>query len=181
MPILGLSQGAQPIIGFNYGARQYGRVKETFKATAVAGTAISAIGWLVVHIWPSQLIGLFNPKDTELIALTTHAMIIYFAMLPVLGFQIMGSTYFQAVGKPIPSTILSLSRQVLIFIPLLLVLPRFWGIEGVWRTPPISDLLAVLLTATLIFFEMRHINKLERADKKREDEGDLAGACTDTP
>ena len=181
MPILGLSQGAQPIIGFNYGARQYGRVKETFKVAVFAGTAISVVGWLIVHIWPSQLIGMFTRDDAELIALTTHAMIIYFALLPVLGFQIIGSTYFQAVGKPIQSTILSLSRQVLIFIPLLVILPRFWGIEGVWRTPPISDLLAVLLTATLVFFEMRHINKLERAKKLCEDDGDLAGACTDAP
>jgi Na+-driven multidrug efflux pump len=108
-------------------------------------------------------------------------MIIYFAMLPVLGFQIIGSTYFQAVGKPVQSTILSLSRQVLIFIPLLLILPRFWGIEGVWRTPPISDLLAVLLTATFIFFEMKKINEMEKREKAWGDEGDLAGACTDTP
>ncbi|HAA09962.1 MAG TPA: MATE family efflux transporter [Syntrophomonas sp.] len=181
MPILGLSQGAQPIIGFNYGARQFGRVKETFKVAVFAGTAISVLGWLVVHIWPAQLIALFNPKDAELIALTTHAMIIYFAMLPVLGFQIIGSTYFQAVGKPVQSTILSLSRQVLIFIPLLLILPRFWGIEGVWRTPPISDLLAVLLTATFIFFEMKKINEMGKREKAWGDEGDLAGACTDTP
>lgn len=184
MPILGLSQGAQPIIGFNYGARQYGRVKETFKVAVFAGTAISVIGWLIVHIWPSQLIGLFTRDDAELIALTTHAMIIYFAMLPVLGFQIIGSTYFQAVGKPIQSTILSLSRQVLIFIPLLVILPRFWGIEGVWRTPPISDLLAVLLTASLILLETKNINKLEREyenrhDQTRDNEEELASACTD--
>jgi putative MATE family efflux protein len=186
MPILGLSQGAQPIIGFNYGARQYGRVKETFKVAVFAGTAISVVGWLIVHIWPSQLIGMFTRDDAELIALTTHAMIIYFALLPVLGFQIIGSTYFQAVGKPIQSTILSLSRQVLIFIPLLVILPRFWGIEGVWRTPPISDLLAVLLTATLILFEMKNISTLERANENRDDQDwdddddeELPSACTD--
>ena len=184
MPILGLSQGAQPIIGFNYGARQYDRVKETFKVAVFAGTAISVIGWLIVHIWPAQIIGLFTRDDVELIALTTHAIIIYFAMLPVLGFQIIGSTYFQAVGKPIQSTILSLSRQVLIFIPPLVILPRFWGIEGVWRTPPIADLLAVLLTGTLILFEMKNIKKLEEADKDRNNQvwdhdEELASACTD--
>ena len=127
-----------------------------------AGTAISVIGWLIVHIWPAQIIGLFTRDDVELIALTTHAIIIYFAMLPVLGFQIIGSTYFQAVGKPIQSTILSLSRQVLIFIPLLVILPLFWGIEGVWRTPPIADLLALLLTGTLILFEMKKHKKTRR-------------------
>lgn len=181
MPILGLAQGAQPIIGFNYGARQYGRVKETLKTAIVAGTAIAVTGWLVVHIWPSQIIGLFTRNDTQLIALTTHAMVIYFALLPVLGFQILGSTYFQAVGKPVQSTILSLSRQVLIFIPLLLILPRLWGIEGVWRTPPISDLLSVLLTGTFVFFEMKKISRLEKSGAGWGDEGDLTSTCTDTP
>lgn len=184
MPILGLSQGAQPIIGFNYGARQYGRVKETLKVAILAGTTIAVIGWLAISIWPTQLIGLFTRDDTELIALTTHAMSLYFALLPVVGFQVIGSSYFQAVGKPIQSTILSLSRQVLIFIPLLVILPRFWGIEGVWRTPPISDLLAVLLTATLILLEMKNMSKLERANESRndkdwDDKEELASACTD--
>jgi len=180
MPILGLAQGAQPIIGFNYGARQYGRVKETFKTAVVAGTAIAVTGWLVVHLWPQQIIGLFTRDDQELIALTTHAITIYFLMFPVIGFQIIGSNYFQAVGKAVQATVLSLSRQVLIFIPMLLILPRFWGIEGVWRTPPISDLLSVLLTATFVIFEMRRIGRLEKSSPSRQDEGDLAGACTDT-
>lgn len=159
MPILGLSQGAQPIIGFNYGARQYSRVKETLKTAIMAGTGIALVGWLAVEMWPAQIIGLFTRNDVELIALTSHAMTIYFAMLPVLGFQIIGSTFFQATGKPIQATILSLSRQVLMFIPLLLILPRFWGIEGVWRTPPISDTLAVLLTASMVFWELRKMSR----------------------
>jgi len=181
MPILGLAQGAQPIIGFNYGARQYGRVKETFKIAVMAGTAIAGTGWLAVHIWPSQIIGLFTRDDQELINLTTHAIKIYFLMFPVIGFQIIGSNYFQAVGKALQATILSLSRQVLIFIPMLLILPRLWGIEGVWRTPPISDFLSVLLTGTFIFFEMRKISRLEKRGREWEDEDDLASACTDTP
>lgn len=180
MPILGLSQGAQPIIGFNYGARQYGRVKEALKTAILAGTAIALVGWLLVHLWPSQIIGLFTRDDTELIALTSHAMVIYFAMLPVLGFQVIGSTYFQAVGKPVQSTVLSLSRQVLIFIPLLLILPQFWGIEGVWRTPPISDILAVLLTGAFIAFEMKKISQPTQDDNTWEDGSELATACTDT-
>lgn len=102
-------------------------------------------------------------------------------MFPVIGFQIIGSNYFQAVGKALQATILSLSRQVLIFIPMLLILPRLWGIEGVWRTPPISDFLSVLLTGTFIFFEMRKISRLEKRGREWEDEDDLASACTDTP
>ncbi|GAB6178749.1 MATE family efflux transporter [Desulfotomaculum defluvii] len=159
MPILGISQGAQPIIGYNYGARQYQRVKETLKIAIIASTAIALAGYLVLIIWPTEIVGLFS-TDKQLIALTVHAMMIFFTMLPVLGFQIISSTYFQAVGKAKESAILSLSRQVLLFIPLLLILPHFWGIDGVWRTAPIADFLAVILTATVIYLEMRKLGKV---------------------
>lgn len=157
MPIVGLSQGAQPLIGFNYGARQYDRVKETMKIAVIAGSLIAVAGFTVINIWPVQIVGLFSKGDTALTEMTTQAMRIFFALFPVVGFQIICSNYFQAVGKPVQSTILSLSRQVLLFIPLLLILPNFWGINGVWRTAPISDGLAVLLTAALIFFEMKNL------------------------
>lgn len=163
MPIVGLSQGAQPIIGFNYGAKEYTRVRETLKKAVIAGTSFALIGTFVVHLWPNQIIGLFSKDDVALTAMTSHAMLIYFTMLPVLGFQIICSNYFQAVGKPIQSTILALSRQVILFIPLLLILPHFWGIDGVWRAAPISDGIAVLLTGTLIFFEMKALRKSEQS------------------
>ncbi|MDD2586538.1 MAG: MATE family efflux transporter [Syntrophomonadaceae bacterium] len=157
MPVLGLSQGAQPIIGFNYGARQYGRVKETWKKAVWAGTCIALVGYLAIRIWPTPLVELFSNGDTALTVMTTHAMMIFFAVLPVIGFQVISSTYFQAVGKARQSAVLSLSRQVLFFIPLLLVLPHFWGIDGVWRTAPIADLLSVILTTIFIFSEMRKL------------------------
>ncbi|TEB14783.1 Multidrug export protein MepA [Pelotomaculum sp. FP] len=157
MPIVGLSQGAQPLIGFNYGARQYDRVKETVKIAVIAGTCIAVAGYTVIHIWPVQIVGLFSKGDTALTEMTSQAMRVFFALFPVVGFQIICSNYFQAVGKPVQSTILSLSRQVLLFIPLLLILPNFWGINGVWRTAPIADGLAVLLTATLIYLEMKNL------------------------
>lgn len=159
MPILGISQGAQPIIGYNYGAHQFERVKETLKIAVIASTIIALVGYLVLRVWPTEIISLFS-KDIQLVTLTTHAMMIFFAMLPVIGFQIICSTYFQAVGKARESAILSLSRQVLLFIPLLLILPHFWGIEGVWRTAPIADSLAVILTATVIYLEVRKLNKV---------------------
>ncbi|MGI6412684.1 MAG: MATE family efflux transporter [Syntrophomonadaceae bacterium] len=161
MPVLGLAQGAQPIIGFNYGARQYKRVIETWKMAVLAGTAITLTGYVVIRIWPEQLIGLFSDGDTALTALTAHAMLIFLAMIPLVGFQIISSTYFQAVGKARQAAILSLSRQVLFFIPLLVFLPRIWGIEGVWRTAPIADVLSIAFTATLIYFEMKNLNQAE--------------------
>lgn len=160
MPILGLAQGAQPIIGFNYGAQQYKRVKEIWKKAVLAGTCIAAAGYLAIHIWPEQLTGLFS-NDIALTALTTHAMLTFMAMFPIIGFQIISSTYFQAVGKARQAAVLSLSRQVLFFIPLLLILPHFWGIEGVWRTAPIADTLSIMLTAALIYREMRKLSENE--------------------
>ena len=176
MPILGFWPGAQPIIGYNYGARQYDRVKGTLRVAVIAATCIALAGYLVLRLWPTQIIGLFSRNDTELITLTSHAMSIYFALLPVIGFQIICSGYFQAVGKALQSTILGLSRQVLLFIPLLLLLPRWWGIEGVWRTAPIADAISVLLTAALIHLEMRGLGK-EPADPEMEGAVELSAGC----
>ena len=153
MPVLGVAQGAQPIIGYNYGARQYKRVEDTWKLAVMAGTGIALTGYLILHIWPEQIVGLFSEGDWQLTALTTHAMLVYLALIPIVGFQIVSSTYFQAVGKARPAAVLSLSRQILFFIPLLLILPRFWGIEGVWRAAPIADILAVSLSATMMFLK----------------------------
>lgn len=157
MPIIGISQGAQPLIGFNYGARQYDRVKETLKKSVIAATCIALTGYAAIHIWPTEIVGLFTKNDPALVQMTSRAMLVYFALFPVIGFQMQCSNYFQAVGKPIQSTILNLSRQVLLFIPLLLILPHFWGINGVWRTAPIADGLSVLLTAMLIYMEMKNL------------------------
>lgn len=159
MPVLGVGQGAQPLIGYNYGARQYKRVEDTWKLAVMAGTGIALLGYLVLHIWPEQIVGLFSEGDRELISLTTHAMLVYLALIPIVGFQIVSSTYFQAVGKARQAAVLSLSRQVLFFIPLLLILPRFWGVEGVWRAAPIADIMAVTLSATMMFFEMRNLKR----------------------
>lgn len=159
MPIIGIGQGAQPLIGFNYGARQYHRVKETLNKAVISGMAVALVGYAAIHIWPTQIVGLFSKGDTALTVMTVQAMLVFLAFMPTVGFQIPCASYFQAVGKPVQSTILSLSRQILLFIPLLLILPRFWGIDGVWRTAPISDILSVLLTAALIFREMKRLPK----------------------
>lgn len=165
MPIVGISQGAQPIIGYNYGAHQYQRVKETLKIGTIAGTVIAVVGLVVIRIWPVEIASLFG-DDKELIALTAHAMLIFFAMFPVVGFQIVNANYFQAVGKAREAAFLSLARQVLFFIPLLLILPRYWGIEGVWRTAPIADLFSTIFTAVFILREVKKLNTKTAAQSK---------------
>ncbi len=165
MPVLGVSQGAQPIVGFNYGARQYHRVKETWKTAVLAATAISLAGFIAIRIWPVQLVGLFSQGDTVLTELTVHAILIYLAMIWIVGFQVISSTYFQAVGKARQAAVLSLSRQILFFIPALLILPHFWGLKGVWISAPTADVLAVCLTAVMMYFEMRNLEEQEGSKK----------------
>ncbi|HZK02374.1 MAG TPA: MATE family efflux transporter [Anaerovoracaceae bacterium] len=163
MPVIGISQGAQPIIGFNYGAKELGRVKSTLKLSAVVATFLVSIGYVVSRLWPTQLIGLFN-KNQELIDLGSHACGIFFMFLPLLGLQVIGSGYFQAIGKPVQATILSLSRQVIIFIPLLFVLPFYYGLDGIWRAAAISDVGAFVLTGIWLWYEINRLNKAEKAD-----------------
>lgn len=167
MPAMGISQGAQPIIGYNYGAKKYGRVKDTLKLAIISATTIVTLGFLVSVLWPNQLISLFNEKP-ELIQLGTHAMGIFFKFLPLIGVQLMSASYFQAVGKPHQATILSLSRQVFIFIPLLVILPMRWGLEGIWWSSPISDIAAFVVTGIWLWVEIRYLSKSEELYNKKD-------------
>ena len=163
MPAMGIAQGAQPILGFNKGAEQYKRVKETLITAACAATTIIIVGYTVSRIWPAQLIGLFN-KNPELIASGVYSMGIFFKFIPLVGVQMLGSSYFQAVGKAKQATILGLSRQVLIFIPLLIILPYYKGLDGVWWSAPLSDLGAFILTGIWLLFEIRQLNNIKGTD-----------------
>ena len=158
MPIFGITQGAQPIVGYNYGARQFGRVKRTWQLAVLAATAIAVVGFLVMIFFPAQVIGLFAPRDEELLAVGCRAMRLAVIVLPLVGFQIVSASYFQSVGKPKQAMLLMLSRQVLLLIPAVLILPSFLGLDGVWLALPLSDFLASLVTGTCILFELRHLN-----------------------
>ena len=164
MPIFGINQGSQPIIGYNYGAQKYDRVKHALKSAILAATAITTTGFIIIQLFPRQLISVFN-KDPELIAIGVHGIRVYLFMLPIVGFQIVSSNYFQAIGKAKISIFLGLSRQVIILIPLLFILPRFFGLNGVWISGPSSDAIASIITAIFLFIEIRHLNKLHGEDK----------------
>lgn len=163
MPIFGLNQGAQPIVGYNYGARKFGRVKKTWQLAVMAATMIALTGFSVMMFFPVQMIHVFNRDNEELLKLGCHAIRLAVIMLPLIGFQIVSATYFQAVGKPKQAMLLMLSRQVLLLIPAVLILPRFFGLDGVWLALPISDFLASLTTGTCIFFELRHLTERHQA------------------
>lgn len=157
MPIFGINQGSQPIIGFNYGAGEYKRVKSALKLAVAAGTAVATLGFILTQFYTVGLIKIFN-DDPELIKFTTTGMKIFLAMLPLVGFQIVSSNYFQAVGKAPKSMFLSLLRQVIVLIPMLIILPKYLGLTGVWLAGPISDFTASIVTAVFLYNEMKHLN-----------------------
>ncbi len=162
MPILGISQGAQPIIGFNYGAKQIERVKETMIKAIIFGSCVALFGYIILHVWTIEIVSFFVSKQDQnfdyLMQLTPHAIRIFFATFPFVALQVIGSTYFQATGKAMKATVLSLSRQVLIFIPFLLILPKYLGIEGIWWASPISDILSVMITSSFLYVEWRRLS-----------------------
>jgi len=111
---------------------------------------------------------MFNSKDTELISIGSHAMKTFLIFMPIIGFQIVASNYFQAVGKPLQASLLSLSRQVLILIPAMLILPRYFGLDGVLYAGPLSDIVSSLITGLLLFFELKHLDNKHRSMQIKE-------------
>lgn len=158
MSIFGINQGAQPIIGYNYGAKQFDRVKKTLFLAIGSATAIVLFGFAVVRIFPEQLVMLFTKDDKELISMTVDGMKIFLLALPIIGFQIVSSSYFQAIGKPKQSVLLGLSRQVIILIPATLILPTFYGLKGVWMAAPTSDILSSILTTFFLVQAIKNLN-----------------------
>lgn len=158
MPIFGINQGVQPIIGYNYGAGRYDRVKEAYIRSVIIATGIVVLGWIATRLFPEQLVSMFNNEDEELIRFGTHAIKRFMIFLPLIGFQIVSSNYFQAVGKPRHSALLGLSRQVLILIPALIILPRFFGIDGILAAGPLSDLISAVVTGIFIIIEMKKLD-----------------------
>ena len=155
MPIFGLNQGSQPIIGFNYGAKQYDRANKAFKISALISIVILTAGWVLVQLSPETVIGMFN-KDPKLMDISVNGIRIYLFMIPIIGISITGSNYIQSVGKAKIATVLSLLRQVILLIPMILILPNFFGLNGVWYASPISDFLS-----TALFQLPNHISLVE--------------------
>jgi putative MATE family efflux protein len=155
----GINGGVQPIIGYNYGARQPARVRQAAIFAIGAATAVFTLGFAVVQIFPQSLVFLFAGKSAELIDMSSYALRRVLMCMPLVGFQIVSSGYFQAVGKPRHSIFLSLSRQVLFLIPLLYAMPALFGLTGLWFAPAAADLLAAVVTAVFFAREMRSLGK----------------------
>jgi len=144
-PVLGVTQGFLPIAGFNYGAKDTVRVKQTINTSIIFGTAIATLIFILIMIYPTELVSVFT-EDKDLLRLTPNALIIAFLATPVITTQLIGSAYFQAAGKAFPALFLTLLKQGIFLIPLVFILPKFYGINGVWMSFPIADILATFVT-----------------------------------
>ncbi|QYE96748.1 MATE family efflux transporter [Paraclostridium sordellii] len=165
MPIFGLNQGAQPIIGFNFGAAKYDRANKAFKLSAIVAVIIMTTGWLLIQTVPQLIVGMFN-RDPKLMEMSVTGAKIYLLMLPIIGVSITGSNYIQSIGKAKTAIILSLLRQVIILIPMILILPKFLGLDGVWYAQPVSDFLATVITIIILYREFKSQQKVNREEQE---------------
>lgn len=159
MPVFGLNQGSQPVIGYNYGACQFDRVKRALLTAVLVASTITVLGFVVAMTVPSQFVRLFDPDNDRLAEMGAHAIRLSLMMFPVIGFQVISAGYFQAVGKPKHALVLALSRQVLILIPAILLLPVWFGLDGVWAALPMADSLSATITGLCLFIELRHLDR----------------------
>lgn len=161
--MVGLAQGSQPILGFNYGARQYRRVRKTLLTSSAILFVIGTLFWCFFQFFPSEAILIFGNGDALYMKYATHFLTTFLFMIPILGFQGLAANYFSAIGQPLKGVLLSMSRQIFLFIPLCLLLPNFLGLEGIALAAPISDLLACILSVVLVFFSFQKMKKAENS------------------
>lgn len=158
MFVMGLNQGMQPIAGYNYGSGQYDRLMRVLNIAIIWATIITSTGWLLAMIIPRQLARLFT-TDAQLMEASAEAIRYNMLAFPIIGFQMVITNFFQCIGKVRISIFLSLSRQLLLLLPLLLILPLFFNLNGVWASLPASDALASLIAFAVMTWFMRKIKK----------------------
>ena len=167
MPSFGLVQGMQPIVGFNYGAKNYDRAIKTFKLSLLSSSVFFIVGALLIQFVPQVLVGMFN-RDPQLMDITVNGLRKYSFALPIIGISIVGTNYIQSSGKAKVAMVLSLLRQVIILIPMILILPKFLGLNGVWFAQPTADIIASAITAIVLIKEIRSYKEDNNKAKELE-------------
>ena len=171
--IVGLAVGAQPILGYNYGAEKYDRVKQTLKTTLKVSLVISTIAFILFQTIPDKLIGLFGGGDELYIEFACLSFRIYLMLVIFNGVQVPSGIFFQAIGKSVKSAILSLSRQILFLIPAMIILGKIFKIKGVLYAGPLADSLAFILSIILIIHELNVMKKPKSIPENRQEEINL--------
>ncbi len=158
--VIGLAQGSQPIESFNYGAKNYSRVRKTYMVTIRAAFVVSAIAWILFQTVPKQLLGLFGQGSEEYYQFGTRFFRIFLFFTWVNCIQPATSQFFASVGKPMRGMFVSLTRQIIFLIPMILILPIFWGIDGIFFAGPVADLLAAIVASVMVGIEFKDMKKL---------------------
>ena len=160
MVTIGVCQGMQPIAGYNYGAQNYNRMLEVLKLAAIAGTAVCAVGFLIAMVFPRACARMFT-TDEVLIAHSVVAMRYIMAVFIIIGAQMVITNFFQSIGKAKISIFLSLSRQLIFLVPLLAILPKHMGLNGVWLAMPLSDAIAAIMAYAMLWFYIKRLKNLQ--------------------
>lgn len=155
--LVGIATGAQPIIGYNYGAKNFERVKKAFDIALVASEIVSVIAFLVFQFTPMSVVSVFGSEEGLYNEFAVMSFRVFLMLCPLTGFQTVAAIYLQAIGKPVKSAILSLSRQIIFFVPTIIILPLFLGVTGALWTGPVADGLAFVLALGLILYERKQL------------------------
>ncbi|RCW37563.1 MATE family efflux transporter [Marinilabilia salmonicolor] len=161
MSIVALNMAGQPIIGYNYGARNFSRVRQTLKTSIIFATAIAVVSWVLIQSFPGAVISLFVSDSPEIMRYGVEGLRYFLIALPIVGYQIVVGNYFQSVGKAGKAIFVTLLRQVLVLIPLLIVLPRSLGLLGVWIAAPLADTVSGVVSALFLVYEWRRLKRQE--------------------
>ncbi len=162
----GFNQGMQPIVGYNYGAKQYGRVITTLKYTIICATTVTTIAFLIGFFFPHEVAAAFvdssrSATDRAMVEVVAQGLGIAMLVFPFVGFQIVAGSFFQYIGRAPLAMFLSATRQLLFLLPMLLILPKKYGAIGAWASMPIADTCAILVAGTLLFFQVRKLRRME--------------------
>ncbi len=160
---LGIGIGSQPIFGFNKGANQPKRVRKTFLVAAASATTVAVLGWLVCQLFPGAILSLFGTEDPQFNLFAERCLRIYMLGIFAAGFQVVSTSYFQSTGQPLKASILSMLRQLLLLIPLILILPLRFGLSGILYAGPAADIISAIVVSQFIIHELRKLNKACKA------------------
>lgn len=172
MPIMGIRQGMQPIIGYNYGAKQIDRVDKALKYAILTGIGFSTVMFAVMELFPAVFVAMFIDKGSATMDMAVKGLRIFLIMMPFVSINLMGVAYYQSIAKGRVSMVLGMLRQFVFLIPLLLILPGFMGLNGVWMATPIADGLSIVVTVVMLLMEM----KKNRKDGRIGNEDAIASA-----
>lgn len=161
--VIGISQGLQPIVSFNFGAQKYDRVKDAYKKAVFAATAISIVAFLCFQLFPRQIIGIFGSGSEEYLHFAERYFRIFLFFTFLNGIQPVSSNFFTSIGAPKKGIFLSLTRQIIFLLPLLLIFPYLFGIDGVMYTAPIADLAAASVSIVMVVREFKIMTELQKA------------------